>query len=397
MFNKKGENEAKAVGVLIILIALMMTLYLIFIPPEDREQLLKSNNSTGVYNTNSVDKLELLSESPGIVTPEKQQKADHNLIPVNLFIKNEPTSLSLAQSLSISQGLFSKSFPTLFFNVNKKDLKKVTLFFSIAKASGELRISVNKNQFYSETISSGVKIINIPLEFLVEKNNEVTFSVSGPGFAFWKTNEYSLSDVGVKQEFELINSKEERKFTILKLEKDSLEAVKLSYFQVCNLKLAKPSVPLKVYVNKNSVPVLSTRIWCTSTQQSVDLDINDLLAGQNTITFVLEEGGDFTFNEVKLTTQAKQTDYPEYSFGISKDQYESIKSGSKRLQIELYLENNKKSKAARITVNAGDIFMQEKTSTFVYNLKDYVEQGSNFIRITPNNEFLINGLKITLQ
>lgn len=396
MFNKKGAEEGKAVGVLILIIALFMVLYIIFIPPEEREQLLYPN-ATLQEGTTAVEKLELLAESPGFVSPLKQEITEHNLMPVNLYIKSEPKTITLAQSLSITKGLFSKSFPTLYFNLDMKDLKKVTLFFSVSKASGDLRISVNGNQFYSEELKPGVKIIEIPLSFLAEKNNALIFSVSSPGIAFWSSNSYILNDLGLKQEFELINSKEERTFTISQQEKDSLQSAVLSFFQLCNMKIPKQLAPLKIYFNDNPIPVISTKIRCISQEQTIELKPEDFESGPNKLSFVLEESGDFSFNELKVLAEAKQTDYPSYTFGISKNQYDDIKAGTKKIQIELYLEDNKKSKNARISLNSGDIFMQEKSSEFKYDIKDYVEQGSNFIRIVPNNEFVITGLKVTLE
>ncbi len=396
MFKKKGEQEGKAVGTLILVIALAMLLYVLFIPPEDRDILLNQNGSSNTLSTIN-DKLELLSENPGFVSREQKELTEHNMIPVNLYIKNEPKSLNIAQSISITKGLFSKSFPTLHFNIDKKDLSKVSLFFGVAQADGELRISVNGNQFYSETLSNGVKIIEIPQAFLVEKNNELVFSVSSPGLSFWSTNQYVLNDIGLKEEFELINSKEERMFNIAEVEKDSLQSATVQFFQVCNMKLPKSTVPLKVYFNDNPVPALSTMIRCTSTKQSFDLDINNFKTGQNKILFVLEEAGDFTLNELKVVAEAKQTDYPSYSFAVSKDQYDNIKSGNKKVQLEINLDDNKETKIARIAVNKADVFMQTKSSEFTYDLKDYIDQGSNFIRIVPTNDFAINGLKVTLQ
>ena len=67
------------------------------------------------------------------------------------------------------------------------------------------------------------------------------------------------------------------------------------------------------------------------------------------------------------------------------------------MQLEINLDDNKETKIARIAVNKADVFMQTKSSEFTYDLKDYIDQGSNFIRIVPTNDFAINGLKVTLQ
>jgi hypothetical protein len=195
----------------------------------------------------------------------------------------------------------------------------------------------------------------------------------------------------------LINSKEQRNLDVPQVEKDSIESAKLEYFQVCNMQLPTSTTALKIYLNNNPMPISSTRIKCNSMKNSFDIDADLLRAGQNTLSFVLEEAGDFSLNEVALITESKETDFPSYVFSLSSNQYKDIKSGAKTIELTMDLGAKKVAKSARLSVNSGDIFMNTKDSSFTYNLRDYVEEGSNHLRIIPTNDFTMNSLKVVLK
>ena len=54
-------------------------------------------------------------------------------------------------------------------------------------------------------------------------------------------------------------------------------------------------------------------------------------------------------------------------------------------------------KTARILVNDGELFLNTDANTYKQDLKDYVLEGANFIRIIPSNSFTIVGLKVVLS
>ena len=64
MKNRRAQEEGKAVGVLLLIIALFVVLYMLFIPPEERADLLGEDTSdlttTNVPSTSS--ETEILAE-----------------------------------------------------------------------------------------------------------------------------------------------------------------------------------------------------------------------------------------------------------------------------------------------------------------------------------------------
>jgi len=393
MHEQKGQvTEKSPIASLILTLAILMILFVLFIPPGEREDLLRPTNVTTTASATA--KIELLSESPGLVSPTRGFGVVHQVPSINLFLKKEPKTLPLAQSLTVKNSLFSKTSPKTSFDTSTTDLKKISLVFSVTKPSGELKIFLNGNQFYAEEIdASGIKIVAVPVE-LVRDRNELLFEASAPGLAFWRTNTYKLSDVTLRQEFERIHAQETRQFTLSQDEWRNLENAELSYFQFCNLPLPDQTTTFKVYVNDKSV--FSGLIRCISGKQTINLERRVLSQGTNTVRFLLEQG-DFTYNEVKVETTSKQTQNPSYSFSLSRAQFNDIKGGNRTISFELFLEDTRVKKTARILVNDGELFLNTDANTYKQDLKDYVLEGANFIRIIPSNSFTIVGLKVVLS
>ncbi len=394
--SKKGaETGGTQVAVILIVIALFMTLYILFISPEERDKLLNINETKNDTSKSSDNTQELLAESPGSLTPTSEAVTVHRIPSIRVFLITEPKIISLAQNLFVANGLFSDSSPKIRFKTeNLDETTKTTLFFSVQESSGELRIKVNNNVIYSEEIkTSGAKIVEIAKSYLKE-DNTVEFSVSSPGLAFWSTNKYNLNDIGVKQEFERVNKEEVRSFTIPNSEKKNLVNAKLSYLQVCNAPIPDRIASLDIFLNERRVH--SAEISCITTEEELELDPDLLLSGTNTIAFRLEEG-DFTFNQIKIETELREADRPTYFFSLSQDQFDDIRSGDREITMEVLLESTQKMKNARFLINNNEILMQTDRSVFERDLKDYVIEGTNFIKIIPINSFNMVGLKVTLE
>lgn len=390
-FGKHGQGGA-AVAAVIIVIALFMVLYILLIPPEERQQLLDTEQtSSQKISSAAPEKIELLAESPGLLTPTTESAIIHSIPSVNIFMKIEPKITKLSDKLLVSKSIFSETSPRLRFATPDLDeTKKVTLFFSVGKAEGELKIKVNGNTMFSDEIkSAGVQIIEIAGSFLRE-NNELEFSVSS---GFLAKNKYELSDIGIKQEFERSNVEEIRTFTMASQEIQALTGVRLRYFQICNSPMQSEFTELDVLLNNRRV--FSSEIRCVTTEEQIELDPNLLATGMNELVFRLEEG-DFSFNQIKVETETREVDRPTYFFTLSGRQFDEIQSGAETITLQLLLEQ-RGSKQARFLINNNDLMMQTDKNIFERDLKDFVVQGTNFIRIIPVNSFNVVGLKVILE
>ncbi len=393
---RKGQgSDARYVAVLIILIAFFMILYILFVPPEEREVLLNQDlgTGTGIGAASSSAQVEILAASPGTISPERDTIQEHSMNAVNLFVKTEPKLLHLAQSMVVRTSLFSHQAPILTFAFEETDMKKVSLFFSVeGTPRGDLTASINGNVFFSGKVESGARVIEIPLS-LVKETNQLELRASNPGLAFWSSNEYRLNNVGIKTDFERINAQESRTFVLVEREAKNVAAAKLAYFQVCNAKLPGQFTNLKIYVNDASV--FSGFVRCVSTKQELEFDKGLLVEGKNTVRFVLEQG-DFSLNEVKVITETTEADFPTYSFIMDADHMKKISAG-KKVMLNVIFASDREAKNARVFIGDKSFIMNTEAGTFSRDVSTFVREGTNFVRIIPSNTFNIVSLKLIIQ
>lgn len=387
--NRKGEESGQAAAVLILVIGLFIVLYILLLPPEQRQELLQGQNETSA--SKFVSKT-ILSESPGLVKPAIESTTKHEITSLNLFMKSKPEIDLLADRLAVRKTWFNSYFPKIKFDVNDLNkLQKANLYFRVVGSEGTLRIWINGNEFYSEKITeTNLKIVDIPTNYLSSKN-EIKFGVDTP-LAFWNANEYSLGEVSLKKEYNLVHQTESRTFSLSSDEKSIVTSAELSYFMYCN-ELQSDSTTLKILLNKREL--FSGVIKCVGTRQNVDIDKSLLRSGVNDLSFEIG-AGDFLFSEVFVKTDYKSINYPLYYFTLSEDDFTYIQNGDADASVEMKLSGGGE-KDARILINDKSITMKTSGDSFTRNINDLIENGDNFIKIIPSNSFTIDSLKIVLK
>src|SRR3989344_3937343 len=138
---KKAQvTSGSSVAIFIFLFALFMVLYVLLLPPEEREALL---NETSVEEGQEIISRTdlLLKTNPGNLKLVSSDKVLHEINSINLYLKNEPVSSDLVNSLYISKGLFSEDNRQLIFNIEDlENLDKVNLYFLVVEGNGNLII-----------------------------------------------------------------------------------------------------------------------------------------------------------------------------------------------------------------------------------------------------------------
>ena len=392
---KKGEalTSGKDVAILLLLIAVFVVLYVLLLPPAEREALLNETSNVSSQQYGAVVPQTLLSESPGSVSSVAEQTITHDFAPINLFIKSEPVTKTLANSLYIGRSLFSEDSQTLTFPVESvSSVKDATLFFSVKNAVGKLEIRLNNNIIFFDKIgSSEVKLIPLPINFL-QRNNVIMLRASSPGILFWRTNSYTLDNLGIKETFELINPREERVFSVSESEKNNLERAILLYSLYCN-SLEGDSTKLKIYVNNNQL--FSSLINCGSAASSMEIPTNYFARGSNKLIFVIEEG-DFTISDVKIKTELKEKSYPTYHFNVDSTSYNSINSGQGSAVMSFTFVGSQQ-KTATVLVNNNQFDISTADTSYSNDISKFINLGDNVIKIVPSNTFTIDSLKVTLK
>ncbi|MBS3163330.1 hypothetical protein J4427_01435 [Candidatus Woesearchaeota archaeon] len=363
MKNKRGQEGGAGIAVLILLIALFMILYILLLPPAQREEIL--NQST------------------------KENNIIHDISPVNIFIKTEPSTKLLASSIEISKSLFSSKPKTLTFPIDDlSNLKSIILFFSVKDSKGNLEVWLNDHIIVDNKLD-GAQTIDLPINYL-KKNNVLEIKASNPGILFFIKNHYNLEDVGIKESYQIINSKEDRSFSIPEYEKNSLQKSTLRYNIYCN-KL-DTETDLRIYLNEKEV--LSKLVTCIAGPEDVELSVADVKEGTNLLTFMIGNG-DFQFSQIKIENELKEKSNPTYHFDVSEDKMDNIVSDISSVILRLNLDGT--SKKADIVINNKQFSLDTSDDTFSKDISEYVNEGDNFIKIVPKNTFDIKLLEIRVE
>jgi len=386
--NKKGQ-DGKGVAILLLLIALFMVLYILLLPPEQRDYLLNDTIGGSTKGEDFNPKIVLI-ENPGYVNPNKESSVRHDLSSINLFIKSEPTSKKLADNLEISKSIINNKPYVLTFDVDdKSNLKDMILFFSVEDSKGNLIVRLNNNIIYDGKTKSA-ETIKLPINFIKE-DNTLEIRSSSPGLFFWRKNFYILNNIGIKETYQLTNPKEERIFSIPKYEITSLSNAKLIYQYYCS-DLEKDLTTLKIFLNEKNI--LDKLTGCSGGSESVEIDKTYFKEGNNQIEFVIGEG-DFQFSNVYIESELKEKVYPVYHFEIDEDDFDFLQSGDAEARLRISM-NEDIRKRVSILINNKEINVDTNENEFSREITSYVENGDNILRIIPQNTFYLDELEIKL-
>ena len=341
---RKGQDNATSVMTFIILVALFMVLYVLLLPPEDRAKLLNDNSSTTNNDGNtggSAAAKTLLLESPGEVLPSEDNKITHDIDSVNLFVRSIPVINTLSSSITVTRSAFGRSDQTLVFDLEQlNNLKKASLSFFVDSPQGTLIIELNGNTIYKNRLTDSQPIIiTLPSSYLRERN-DIKIYTDSPGILFFRTNHYTLKDIKIKEEFESINSKESRTFSISSLEKEAIDSSRLEFFVFCNSLLGDYTT---FRVDLNNKQLSLEILTCSGGQRGVDVDPDLLIEGKNELLFFVE-GGDFAISQIQILNKLRTALFRSYTFDLTKNEFEKVRGEDSRVFLRLVMTDKGKSK-----------------------------------------------------
>ena len=385
---KKSQTSAGSIAVFVILLALFMVLYLLFLPPKDRANLLGENKTSEDTNGNNGGTTAsgnvLLTQSLGLLKPFEKETSTHEIDSVQLFLKDEPMTEDLATSISVSKSMFSTETKQLRFNIDDlTNLNKVTLFFLVTQAKGELIIELNNIEIFNGK-ASGLQDVTLPLGVLKESNT-LTFRVSSA--SFFSKNVYSLNNIKLRESFELTNTKELRSFVLTASETGDAD---LNFFVFCN------SAPIgsRLRIFANDEEVFNNVISCISTEKTVEINADDLKEGTNSLLFEIDKG-DFLLNDIELKVKLEEGGGKTYKFSLTEKQLNALLDGGDEIKLLMNF-NDDKQKSATININGNEFTLDTKDLDYERFITSLVKEGNNFIRITPSNEFTVDLLEVKI-
>ncbi len=395
MLRKKGQAGPGAGGsaVLIILIAIVMILYILFLPPDDRAELLGENGtSTSDDTTLSGINKTVLKEHVGRLDYLRFDYRVHDIPSFRIYSNIEGTVLKSLDSLYTKTTIFDEISKEVAFSSDESLTDNVLLSFNVKEGKGRLIISLNDHEIFNREIDDGTpNPVIIPKEYLEEKNSLI-FKVSKPKFAFWRINDYLLENILITGDItDLSQSESIQNFYLSDVEINNIDAITLRFYPSCDIKEVGP-----LTVKLNGYKIYSTVADC-GVYTSLSLDENDLFEGKNELEFLTPEGS-YLIDRVSIKTQLEEVLYPVFYFDLDDSLFDENDDLKSNFNVSLVFEFvNDDEKRAELKLNGRRTHLRTFDLEYAKEINSYVESGSNSIEIIPETVIDIRELRVEIE
>lgn len=386
-------NPQSMTALLIFIIGLVLVMYIMFLPPEDRADLLEQNRTYGDDDEIKEYITILMTKEPGRLTNLAEDEVVKDLPSFNLFTRTDATSLISFDSVYIKKSLFEEQQRNISFNIDDfENTDNYILSFTAPTHRGILTMVLNGNILMSkELTTSSPGPTKLPKDYLQNKNNLV-LKVSGPGVEFWKSNEFIIENLQITADFTDKSSQENiQSFYVSEQEKDNLESFELRFVADCK---ASVSGPIEIYLNKrlvyNSVPDCGTKILVP------EVDGSRINQGENDLLFRTEKGNYLLYG-LETTFKLREPIFPTYYFQLDEDTFNDIESDDADINVTILFPNSVDRKKGVILINDYMTEVDTYDAFFSRNIDPFVRKNNNAIEIRPKTDKLdITELKIVL-
>ncbi|MCD6464480.1 hypothetical protein J7L02_03095 [Candidatus Woesearchaeota archaeon] len=402
VFNVRHARQAQSgsqAALVVVIIAAVIILYILALPPDVRQWLLTngSNYSTpGPGQGQGLEVSNLLDESPGLLTVQASSFKSLMIPSFSLKITTEGSVLSQLPNILVLHGVFTNKQYSFPFKIENPSLvSNVRLSFNVNKASGRLVIFLNGQEIFNAKLSKGSpKPILLPKNSL-RSNNELLFTVSSPGLAFWRVNTYELENVLITATVTDVSSSESSQQVVLGDEDvQNLDRVEVSGIVECSQ--AKGLLTILV----NDVLVFKALPDCGSVMH-LAVDPSTLRKGVNVLTFKSEQ--DYAFDNLRLKLYFSKPLHPTYYFNIDDAYFETSASGEQVLKpgfaVKLFLDfpDPDARKQLEVSINGRKFVVDTFNAEFERDVSSYVFSGVNSVKLKPLRNVEVSRLKIVLQ
>lgn len=389
---KRGQSAAGA-AVLIAIIAVLIVGFIILIPPKERAKLLEEKSAASTPTAPGVAEKNLLKVSPGRIDYLAQKEIEHPLPVVNIYTQTEAKVLAEKNVAYAKKGLFSEKTDLLSFSIpDLKHTQDLLLSLEVKEAEGRLIVSFNGEEVFNDDVASGAlkKPISIPKNLLKEQN-EVTFAVSSPGLAFWRTNELSLQKVQVVADVTSVEAQSSKNiFLISEVEKKNLEKAVLKFQPGCK---ATEAGTLSILINGKLI--YSGLPDCDLSMVPIEFSPETLNQGENEIIFKTEKGT-YLLSHIVVESELKEVDFPSYYFELSYEEYRDVVEENKRVVVTLDFVDVIARKFGDLEFNGHKKYFDTKDVSYAFDVSDEVVQGANALKIKPRKTLEVRELKADL-
>lgn len=383
-------RNANWAGSLIIAIGVLIIFYILFLPPNSRNEFLNiTDNQTGGNNTITFTPKVVLRVNPGPVLPKTaniKYSGGHSIDDVRISALTGAKVIRTENPFFIRSNIFSSKTKKIMFKLaDPEDTSNLLLSFTSSKHRGVLEVFLNNYEVMSYELSStNVQPIQLPKDYLRE-NNTLVFMVSQ---GFLVSNYYNIENLKITAYVrDKSHSKSTSTFEVSDSELQTLESAKLTYYLKCY-----STKPGKLSIDINGYPLGSFIPDCDSFRK-IDFPTSYLTSGNNFITFETDSG-DYLISQVKISPVFKSINVPTYYFELEPSLYDKIQKGDAKAILKIRFPDSN-DKEGRIYVNGYVMSLSTKDLNFERVIdKDYLFKHTNALRIEPDTPIDITSLEI---
>ncbi|MEK6886866.1 MAG: hypothetical protein AABW88_03465 [Nanoarchaeota archaeon] len=389
--SKKGQ--AGGAAGLVAIIAFLIILYILIIPEDIRSDLINgTSDSKSTTKSTTLSESILVFEHPGTLDPITLKNREKVLDSFNLRADKGAVVLKSAEAVHIENGWLRRNPYNFSFKVTDLgNTDNYVLAFDVINSYGRITVALNGKEIYNSPAPVGNIAPIIINKEDVKEQNSLILSVSSPGLAFWRLNEYDLKNVRVIADFVDVSTKEYKNFFIITAtEKENFDKTKLNFVPDC---LTKSVGPLKIWINEKQLNYQA--LPDCGTLSSIEFNSDLLKQGDNSITFKAEDGNYF-IDRVSIKADLKEMKYPFYYFELKSKDFSKVQNRTANVTLILQFPD-KDRKQGELNVNGQLSSIDVENSTFTKNINLYAEEGQNYIQIKPKTIMNIVDLTVKLE
>lgn len=387
MKKKAAAPAGGTAAMLIGIITLLLLFYILFLPPAEREALLSDSDIEG---SGAKAQKEILLKAPiGSMEYVEDNEYEHYLPNLYLYETRNAEILTSINPFTIKKTLYKTDKKEHTFGI-KDPMNTQNTFLSVTtpKHEGILRITLNEMDiFEGEVRQTNPPPIPIPTKYLKE-TNIITFQPQGFGMP---AREYEFSEAKIVGDV-LDTSKLAAKSSIPlgQAEYANLDRAWIDFYPLCNqLEVGT----LDIIINNRKI--FSAVPQCDSLNRK-DIYKEDLKPGKNEIEIMLSSGS-ASIEQIRVKTILDETkSYTDY-FNVDSRLYSQIASGAKQAELIIQFVDDSRLKNARVNVNGRLYMIDQRTPTYRTDISDLIEEGNNYMELTPLTQLNIVKLEIAAK
>jgi hypothetical protein len=373
---RRGQTTGPAAAT-VVLTGLIIVLYLLFLPPAQREALLNNASPITIDDPSIIDPHDrLLMVAPRIVDPIEQRS---HSIPLSSFLLQSRTDERSVASYTDVNLMSSRTDKRLLSREISFDHEYIfsnqMIVLNIERTNAPIIVYWNDQRIYHHQPRPGTIIID---NFgRIERSNRIRIEVADP--AWWqifRTNHASITRVDIIARIhDARDAESQQSFVLSREQHENIESAYLRYYPRCQVR------PGQLLIRVNSQLMQSQAPDCNRDTQ-VQIDVHRLTEGRNAIDYLLASGV-LHIDSPTIYLTLKRPLEPLYYFEIDAGQWRDIRENRKKGRFEMIFVRGSGQKDIDVIINGRVIRIDTAEDRFVRDITEYMVEGENYIKLQP--------------